>query len=95
MLPALYVVLAAVISGMPLHEQIASRSELSCIAAAIFGYGLPYTFLSGYEIDRGDKKKAAPAGNAEEEKTETAEEALTEDTMESEAEEAFTEDNVE
>lgn len=51
-LPALYIVIASAVGGLPFHEQISSNSELSYIAGAVFGYGLPYTFLSGYEIDR-------------------------------------------
>ena len=50
-LPALYVIIASVVQAMPLHEQISTHSELANIAAVIFGYGLPYTFLSGYELD--------------------------------------------
>lgn len=90
-LPALYVVLASVVSGMPLHEQIASRSELSCIAAAVFGYGLPYTFLSGYELDCGGKKNPSSAENEKAEESEAVEETLTAGTIESEAEETLTE----
>lgn len=71
-LPALYVIIASVVQAMPLHEQISTHSELANIAAVIFGYGLPYTFLSGYELDRSESKKksAKPtdgeADNAEE-----------------------------
>lgn len=49
-LPSLYVIIASVAGGFPLHEQISSRSEIVNIAGAILGYGIPYTFLSGYEL---------------------------------------------
>ncbi len=51
-LPALYVILASVIPSMPFHEPLSSHPEVINIAAVIMGYGLPYTFLSGYELDR-------------------------------------------
>ncbi len=59
-LPSLYVMIASVSCGLPLHEQISSRSEVVNIAAVIFGYGIPYTFLSGYELAP-EKKKEQPA----------------------------------
>lgn len=70
--PCLYIIAANFIEGLPLHEQFAStvtvlstgaaaRTQpvivmLACIA---LGYGIPYTFLSGYEI--ADEEEAAPA----------------------------------
>ena len=36
---------------MVLPAQIASHSQVVSFAAVAFGYGLPYTFLSGYELD--------------------------------------------
>ena len=70
-LPALFVVLASAVSGMPLHEQLASRGEVTGIAGVILGYGIPYTFLSGYELDRSeggsDKTADAEAQAASEE----------------------------
>lgn len=50
-LPALYIVLTSVISALPLHTEIGSRTELLYLAGAALGYGIPYTFLSGYELD--------------------------------------------
>lgn len=56
--PALYVILAQLIPAMPLHTQIANLggltslaySPLFILACVALGYGLPYTFFSGYEI---------------------------------------------
>ena len=48
-IPALYIVLAGLVSGLPLHEQITSASIMYFLAAAALGYGVPYTFLSGFE----------------------------------------------
>ncbi len=74
-LPALYVILASAISGMPFHEQIASRTEIVQIAGVMLGYGIPYTFLSGYELDC-SSEDAAPSEeiSAEETAEEPAEE---------------------
>ncbi len=55
--PALYVILAQIIPSMPLHTQIAnlggftalSYSPLFILACIALGYGLPYTFFSGFE----------------------------------------------
>ena len=69
-LPSLYIILAAAAPFLPLHEQISARNEFIYIAGAVFGYGIPYTFLSGYEVDTSEsykkRKKAAQEGKAAE-----------------------------
>ena len=50
-LPALYIIIAGLVPNLPFSEQIASHSQVVSFAAVAFGYGLPYTFLSGYELD--------------------------------------------
>ncbi len=58
-IPALYIVLAQLIEKFPLHQQIAflgsttplTYSPLFMFACVALGYGIPYTFLSGYELD--------------------------------------------
>lgn len=57
-LPALYAILAHFIEDLPLHRQIAfldgttalPYSPLFIMACLALGYGIPYTFLSGYEL---------------------------------------------
>lgn len=50
-LPAIYVILAYMFDFMPLHAQIGTSNSVAAILAAVaLGYGIPYTFLSGYEI---------------------------------------------
>ncbi len=57
-IPALYIVLAQLIEKFPLHQQIANLdgaaalpySPLFMLACVALGYGIPYTFLSGYEL---------------------------------------------
>ncbi len=56
-IPALYAILAQLVPAMPLHQQIAyldgtaalSYSPLFILACVALGYGIPYTFLSGFE----------------------------------------------
>lgn len=62
-IPSLYIIIAAIAPGLPLHDVFAADNgglnvivTLACVA---LGYGIPYTFLSGYEIENLD----AVAGN--------------------------------
>lgn len=63
-IPSLYIIIAAIAPGLPLHDVFAADNggglnvivTLACVA---LGYGIPYTFLSGYEIENPD----AVAGN--------------------------------
>ena len=50
-LPALYIVLSAAAPGLPFPFDLTQASEIVWLAAAALGYGVPYTFLSGYEQD--------------------------------------------
>ena len=62
-LPALYAILAHFIEALPLHEQITALdnvvalpySPLFIMACVALGYGIPYTFLSGYELKAEDE----------------------------------------
>lgn len=70
--PALYVILAQLIPALPLHTAIANLggttplqfSPLFILACVALGYGLPYTFLSGFEMA---EEKAEIAEETEEE----------------------------
>ena len=53
-LPALYIILAAMISQLPFSAEIVSCSPIIYLASIVLGYGIPYTFISGYEIDNSD-----------------------------------------
>lgn len=53
-LPALYIILAAMISQLPFSSEIVSCAPIIYLASIVLGYGIPYTFLSGYEIDNPD-----------------------------------------
>ncbi|MGN0456923.1 MAG: hypothetical protein ACI4F2_08715 [Acutalibacteraceae bacterium] len=65
-LPAIYVILAYLFDFMPLHAQLSANNSVAVILASIaFGYGIPYTFLSGYEI-KADDEEAAQGDETEE-----------------------------
>lgn len=53
-LPTLYIVVAALALGLPLHDVFVtadgSASVIVTLAGIALGYGIPYTFLSGYEL---------------------------------------------
>lgn len=68
-LPALYIILAGIMPDLPFSEQIHTHTEIINIAAAAFGYGIPYTFLSGYELDRSKTKDSQKVKSAELEHT--------------------------
>lgn len=55
-LPSLYIIVASMASGLPLHDVFASDvmggvSMIVSLAGVALGYGIPYTFLSGFEIE--------------------------------------------
>lgn len=64
-LPTFYIILAYLIPSMPFGSEIAEYPMIMTVASVAFGYGLPYTFVSGYEIAAEEK--------AEEDKTDSEE----------------------
>lgn len=94
-LPTLYIVIASLIEGMPFHDAVAPEAQagafgapsvILAMASIALGYGIPYTFFSGYEMKEDDEaaaeaeeteKKVLEGGLAEElAETEAAEEAI-------------------
>ncbi len=54
-LPSLYIIIASFATGMPLNSVFASDtpgtvSVIGALAGVALGYGIPYTFLSGFEV---------------------------------------------
>lgn len=66
-LPALYIIVSSMAAGLPLHDIFASDvtgsvSIIVSLAGIALGYGIPYTFLSGFEIaDEDEEEEAASA----------------------------------
>lgn len=53
-IPAAYILFAFVLNGLPFHTELNKRPEILYLAALSLGYGVPYTILSGYELDTGE-----------------------------------------
>ena len=51
-LPALYIIVAAVAPGLPLHDVLNAslNPAVMTIASFALSYGIPYTFVSGFEL---------------------------------------------
>lgn len=65
-LPALYIIISSMAAGLPLHDVFASEipgnvSLIVSLAGIVLGYGIPYTFLSGFEV--ADEEETAPAAS--------------------------------
>ncbi len=88
-IPALLVILSYVIAGFPMHEAVADAGNgaVALMAAIALGYGVPYTFISGFEtvsendenpLDKEEDKEVLEGGleadinEADEEKQEPA-----------------------
>lgn len=53
-LPTLYIIVASIGTFMPLHNIFVENNSLTIVvylAAVAFGYGIPYTFFSGFELE--------------------------------------------
>lgn len=96
-LPSLYIMIASMASGLPLHDafvtETGTASIITTLAAVAFGYGIPYSFLSGFELATETEEVAVEeeetileggieADLAEAEKAEETEEAKEDDTEE-------------
>lgn len=67
--PALYIILASLIAALPFHDAIAPQTMLLggmsapsiilTMACVALGYGIPYTFFSGYEMKDEDDAETA------------------------------------
>lgn len=60
-LPSLYILLTSLAPSLPLGDTLGSSSIVVCLAGVALGYGIPYTFLSGFEVE----KEEAEEGNVE------------------------------
>ncbi len=68
-LPTLYIILASIFSFFPLHEQVAGAPIVAYMAALALGYGIPYTFLSGFETAAEDTQEDPEQAPEDEETT--------------------------
>ncbi len=81
-IPCLYIILAAMLKFLPLHDQLAPADGafpfILTLAVVALGYGIPYTFLSGYELAEDDAEEAL-AEEAEDASDDESEEAPAEE----------------
>lgn len=49
-IPALFVIIATLAPAFPLHDALATQPTVMTFACVALGYGIPYTFLSGFEL---------------------------------------------
>jgi len=70
-IPALYIILASLVTKLPLHTQLASVPEIMMVAAIALGYGIPYAFFSGFEL-----KEETEVIKEEEKESDTEEEVV-------------------
>ncbi|MBQ3928852.1 MAG: hypothetical protein II711_02015 [Clostridia bacterium] len=90
-LPALYIILASAASGLPFPLDLSRCPEIIYFAGVALGYGIPYTFVSGYEqevIDEEPNKpeKSQSSDESQEEKNELPEGDNTESNLTEETE---------
>ncbi len=56
--PAIYIIVASLAPGLPLYNVFAAKSGsvsvIVILASIALGYGIPYTFLSGFEVAADD-----------------------------------------
>lgn len=49
-LPALYIIIASIATGLPFHKELVEAPIMMTLSAVALGYGIPYTFISGFEL---------------------------------------------
>ncbi|MBQ9674113.1 MAG: hypothetical protein IJV39_05760 [Ruminococcus sp.] len=102
-LPAIYILLTNIATSLPLADVLGSSNIVVMLAGVALGYGIPYTFLSGFELEQesddedstedADEFEEAEGDETDVEETE-ADEADVDETEADEAEEAATDDPV-
>ena len=86
-LPSLYILLTSLAPTLPLGDTLGNSSIVVCLAGVALGYGIPYTFLSGFEVEEGNVE----GGIMEE--IDATDENETDETEELEQNEEVTEDD--
>lgn len=66
-LPTLYIIIASIAEFMPLHSVFVENNSFTVVvylASIAFGYGIPYTFFSGFEISAEEPEDGEIDGEA-------------------------------
>lgn len=49
-LPSIYILCAYFAVGLPLHDTVSGSPVMIVLSSVALGYGIPYTFTSGFEV---------------------------------------------
>ena len=88
----LYILLTSLAPTLPLGDTLGNSSIVVCLAGVALGYGIPYTFLSGFEVEREEVKEGNVEGGIMEE-IDATDENETDETEGLEQNEEVTEDD--
>lgn len=55
-IPALFIIIATLAPSFPLNAALSSQPVVMMFACIALGYGIPYTFLSGFEMVEAEKE---------------------------------------
>lgn len=91
-LPSLYILLTSLAPTLPLGDTLGSSSIVVCLAGVALGYGIPYTFLSGFEVEKEEAEEGNVEGGIMEE-IDATDENETDETEDLEQNEEVTEDD--
>ena len=91
-LPSLYILLTSLAPSLPLGDTLGNSSIVVYLAGVALGYGIPYTFLSGFEVEREEEEEGNVEGGIMEE-IDATDENETDETEELEQHEEVTEDD--
>lgn len=91
-LPSLYILLTSLAPSLPLGDTLGSSSIVVCLAGVALGYGIPYTFLSGFEVEKEEAEEGNVEGGIMEE-IDATDENETDETEDLEQNEEVTEDD--
>lgn len=91
-LPSLYILLTSLAPSLPLGDTLGSSSIVVYLAGVALGYGIPYTFLSGFEVEKEEAEEGNVEGGIMEE-IDATDENETDETEDLEQNEEVTEDD--
>lgn len=91
-LPSLYILLTSIAPNLPLGETLKDSQMVIYLAGVALGYGIPYTFLSGFEMKVDEDESLVEGGLMEEISEDEAFEEVCEDEEVCEKEEITNED---
>lgn len=71
--PSIYVLCCYFFRSLPFARTLTLSQEVINLASVILGYGLPYTFTSGFELEQEDEPEADEIADKEKEQSDSTE----------------------